>query len=698
MVNGFRQLLILLFSIFLTAMVQINCEAQSREDSLPASPASLFRVGVTAGTALYFGDIRTFDYQPVMDPYSELQFVYGIHIQKQLHPLLALRFQYLGGKLAGVQREFKDGSPATRHFAGTFSSLALSGGLNISELFWGESDYRRISLYGYAGGGLCFYRAKLSDYNTNTLINAVGYSADGKTKERPDQSICMPLSLQLNYNFTQKLAMNLEGGYMITFTDKLDAKEMSAPYDGFFSGNIGLTWTVMRTKRKKLSDLPKQEEKSTIMQDVVVNEEVETTLPVVKTEQEGDTVNVIQSERDSLKESENVNETESVSENEKLEIKPIEELNAIPEPAKIQESAVKEEEKENKKEKRQNKEKQKESNSKLALSPEEPNENGFGFLPLVAQLPPEEIKEETPPGLEYRVQIMSTYMRRVPVNDLVMKYQLTNPVKEYYNNGWYQYTAGSFKTQMEASRYKERLTVENGISDAFVVIFKDGNRFYQGKRKSMSFSVVGEETVSYPKPDLEENLIFENVEFRVQVAAMTDRKLPVERIRERLKLNDPVKLDSNKNRYYYTVGSFSNLRQAREYCKLIISRNFVYDAFVIAYVDGMRKTLSEITTKVSPEGERKIETKPGIIFKVQLMALKDKRLTPDMIRDQYDIRENVEETQRDGFYVYSSGNFKTYEDAMKHQTKIRQSGFPEAFVVAYREGKRVSLKEALIEF
>lgn len=665
--------------------------AQDPSDSSLVHRKYPFRIHATAGTSLYFGDIRTFDYQPVFKPYSELQPVYGLSLERRVHSLLALSLGYMGGNLSGVQKTFSDGTPANLRFNGKFNLLALSLGVNISELFYGKNEFRRLILEGYAGGGMLFYRSELTNYNSGILIDSEGYTASGN-RASPSSSFILPAGLRVTYALNNKFDLSLSAGYTLVFSDRLDAKERSAPYDGFFSTTAGVSYAFLRPKKKQRKPVPEPVEKQEIKADLVSNpEKPETVLPE-KTIQ------------DSVPETEEAQSSEpapSPQESQKPEVREIIEISAIPEPEKttVKEEGKRDTEPEAPRERVAETRRSKGKSEKLALVPEETKDAGFGFLPLVPQLPPEEvIKEETPPGLEYRVQIMSTYMRRIPLNDLVLKYQLNQSVKEYYNNGWYQYTAGSFKTQTEAARYKEQLAIENGISDAFVVIFKEGNRFYQGKRKSMSFSVVGEENVRFPKPDLEENLSFDNVEFRVQVAAFTDRKVSPEKIRERLKLEETVRLDSIRNRYYYSIGSFSNLRQAREYCKLIISRNFVYDAFVIAYVDGVRKTLSEITTKVSPEGEKKIETKPGIQFKVQLIALKDKQLTAGSFKDQYNLREHVEIEERNGFQVYTSGNFKTYEDAMKLQTKMRQSGFPDAFIVAYRSGKRIALKEALIEF
>ena len=46
-------------------------------------------------------------------------------------------------------------------------------------------------------------------------------------------------------------------------------------------------------------------------------------------------------------------------------------------------------------------------------------------------------------------------------------------------------------------------------------------------------------------------------------------------------------------------------------------------------------------------------------------------------------------------YKYTSGNFKKLEDAVQHQTKLKNNGFKDAFVVAFKNNTRIDIKEAL---
>lgn len=47
-------------------------------------------------------------------------------------------------------------------------------------------------------------------------------------------------------------------------------------------------------------------------------------------------------------------------------------------------------------------------------------------------------------------------------------------------------------------------------------------------------------------------------------------------------------------------------------------------------------------------------------------------------------------------YKYTVGNFNDFNKAMNLQKEIRTNGFKEAFVVAFKDGKRINMKDALL--
>ncbi|MFA9389093.1 MAG: hypothetical protein ACERKD_04770 [Prolixibacteraceae bacterium] len=85
-----------------------------------------------------------------------------------------------------------------------------------------------------------------------------------------------------------------------------------------------------------------------------------------------------------------------------------------------------------------------------------------------------------------------------------------------------------------------------------------------------------------------------------------------------------------------------------------------------------------------------------IIYRIQIGSYSNG--LPDYIDRQYQklgqFRKIDHYTDDKGITVYTIGEVKNLDDAIKLQAQIRQEGVKDAFVVAYNNGKRITLKEA----
>jgi hypothetical protein len=89
-------------------------------------------------------------------------------------------------------------------------------------------------------------------------------------------------------------------------------------------------------------------------------------------------------------------------------------------------------------------------------------------------------------------------------------------------------------------------------------------------------------------------------------------------------------------------------------------------------------------------GDRQITEE--IIFKVQVLSSKnplESNSTP------FKGLKNVWEYKDGGLYKYTIGNKRDIKSASALQLEIRKKGFSDAFVVAFKNGKRIPVKEAL---
>lgn len=81
-----------------------------------------------------------------------------------------------------------------------------------------------------------------------------------------------------------------------------------------------------------------------------------------------------------------------------------------------------------------------------------------------------------------------------------------------------------------------------------------------------------------------------------------------------------------------------------------------------------------------------------IIFKVQIIS-SDTRLATNSL--QFKGLKKVWEYRDGGLYKYTVGNIKDFKSAFVLQSEFRKKGFVEAFVVAFRNGKRIPVKKAM---
>lgn len=80
-----------------------------------------------------------------------------------------------------------------------------------------------------------------------------------------------------------------------------------------------------------------------------------------------------------------------------------------------------------------------------------------------------------------------------------------------------------------------------------------------------------------------------------------------------------------------------------------------------------------------------------VVFRVQIATNAD-RLT---VTDARFKNQPVDEYKDNGFYKYTVGAFKTFEEANKLKNTLRELGFENAFLVAFQKNERINLEKAI---
>ncbi len=117
-------------------------------------------------------------------------------------------------------------------------------------------------------------------------------------------------------------------------------------------------------------------------------------------------------------------------------------------------------------------------------------------------------------------------------------------------------------------------------------------------------------------------------------------------------------------------------------------------AILQAKVQNLEQDLAETyVIDVSSDETNTVNTKvaKGVLFKVQIGAFRNKDLSK-----YFGASENFGgEVDPDGTQRYTLGNFADYWQADKFKQYLREMGVKDAWIVPYKDGRRVPMKDVL---
>ncbi len=103
------------------------------------------------------------------------------------------------------------------------------------------------------------------------------------------------------------------------------------------------------------------------------------------------------------------------------------------------------------------------------------------------------------------------------------------------------------------------------------------------------------------------------------------------------------------------------------------------------------KKVAPAKPKVTPAPAKEVA---GITYRVQVGAGQSAG-SEGYLKSKYNIAEEISSEQVDGLYKYTAGSFSSFAAAKELRDKIRSAGLEGAFIVAYQNGARMNLQEAL---
>ena len=104
------------------------------------------------------------------------------------------------------------------------------------------------------------------------------------------------------------------------------------------------------------------------------------------------------------------------------------------------------------------------------------------------------------------------------------------------------------------------------------------------------------------------------------------------------------------------------------------------------------KTAPILKAAAPEKVEKSSETKNEIIFKVQISASATKL---DIVPSNFNGLSSISIEKQGKLYKYFYGAENKYDDAKKNLEQAKKKGYTSAFIVAYKDGLKISISEAI---
>jgi N-acetylmuramoyl-L-alanine amidase len=106
----------------------------------------------------------------------------------------------------------------------------------------------------------------------------------------------------------------------------------------------------------------------------------------------------------------------------------------------------------------------------------------------------------------------------------------------------------------------------------------------------------------------------------------------------------------------------------------------------------VEESVKEEEPKKNKKDKKKDDVEEGVVFKVQIATSSVKT---DLKPENFKGVEDVGLYEAGGLYRYTVGNEKSMDGANILQLQLRGKGFEDAFIVAFKDGKRIPISEAI---
>ena len=140
--------------------------------------------------------------------------------------------------------------------------------------------------------------------------------------------------------------------------------------------------------------------------------------------------------------------------------------------------------------------------------------------------------------------------------------------------------------------------------------------------------------------------------------------------------------------YRYVIGNFVFKSQANKMLDVVKNAGYV-DAFVVNITDEDRYPMEVVALdQKSPKAQIRGEVE----YKIQLAAFAESM--PDESARFYLMIDSISEISLEELTLLTVGSYKSYGNAIERRAELHQMGFKDAFIVAFNQGRKVSIEDA----
>ncbi len=200
-----------------------------------------FSLRVSPGILSFHGDMSANSYNPFATIRDNSKFGFSFTAIKEFNNWIGIQAQYAAGNLYSIHPDLNE------YFSGSVSEFGVSG--RFAPLGLATNLKNKLKLQPYLTVGLATfgYRSckRYVDTDEVHLPYYYGYENDGVTKTSRENGLAIPLGIGLSIPINQNLAIDIDHIYRITNTDVLDATVgESSKNDWYALTSVGIRFTI----------------------------------------------------------------------------------------------------------------------------------------------------------------------------------------------------------------------------------------------------------------------------------------------------------------------------------------------------------------------------------------------------------------------------------------------------------------------